>query len=112
MAIESLSPEAQAIIRRAIAFVATTHQLDGEFETRLGVERAEVAKVLMRWPAVDDHGDDAPVTVAINNALNELVNGMDLSAEEWRQIGTTRGEVEAAYAAWATARGWQSRGLR
>ena len=112
MAIESLSPEKQAIIRRALAFVATTHQLDGAFETRLGVERAEIATILMRWPAVDDRRDNAPVTLAINNALNELVNGMELSAADWRQLGTTRAEVEAAYAAWNTARGRPSTGHR
>jgi hypothetical protein len=29
----------------------------------------------------------APATVAFNNALNEVVHGLDLSAEDWRQLG-------------------------
>lgn len=112
MSVEALSSDTQTVIRRVLAFIATTTHLDGEFETRLGVERAELATVLVRWPALDDRRDDAPATVAINNALNEVVNGLDLSAEEWRQLGATRLEVEAAYSQWATLRGWSSTGLR
>ena len=112
MAVESLSSDVQAVIRRVLAFVSTTRQLDGEFETRLGVDRGDLAKILMRWPAVDDRSDDAPASVAISNALSEVARGLDLSAQEWRQIGVTRTEVEAAYAAWTTSRGWDSTGLR
>jgi hypothetical protein len=112
MAVESLSSDVQAVIRQVLAFVSTTRQLDGEFETRLGVNRGELAEVLMRWPAVDDRGDEAPATLAINNALNEVARGLDLSAEEWLQIGATRTEVEAAYAVWARSRGSEPTGLR
>jgi hypothetical protein len=112
MMVESLSPETQAIVRCVLAFIATTRQLDGEFETRLGVDRGELAATLMRWPAVDARADDSPSAVAINNALNEVVNGLDLSADEWRRLGATHAQVEFAYADWATVRGWKSTGLR
>ena len=112
MTVSSLSSDVQAVIRQALAFLSTTHQLDGEFETRLGVDRGELAEILMRWPAVDDRSDDAPATRAINNALNEVAHGLDLSAEELRQMGASRNDVEAAYAQWATSRGWNSTGLR
>jgi hypothetical protein len=52
MAVESLSPDAQAVIRRALAFISTTRQLDREFESRLGLDRGELAEVLCgggRW---------------------------------------------------------------
>ena len=54
----------------------------------------------------------APATVAINNALNEVVHGLDLSAEDWRRLGATRTEDGSAYAEWATSQGWDSTGLR
>jgi hypothetical protein len=109
MTVESLSPEAQAVVRAVLAFISTTRQLDGEFET-LGVDRRELAATLMRWPAVDDRADESPSVVAINNALNEVVNGLELSADEWRELGATRAQVESAYAEWATKRGWKSTG--
>ena len=110
--VERLSLEAQAVIRRALAFVTTTRELDGEFETRLGVDRRELADALLRWPAVDDRTDEAPATVAINNALNEVVNGLTLSPHDWARLGATREQVQRAYTEWAMARGWQSTGLR
>jgi hypothetical protein len=112
MTVAALSPNTQALIRRALVFIATTRHLDGEFETRLGIDRAELAAVLMRWPVVDDQADDAPAAVAINNALNEVVNGLDLSTDDWQQLGANRVAVETAYTEWATARGWSSTGLR
>ncbi len=109
--VERLSAETRAIIRRVLVFVSTTRELDGEFETRLGVDRREFAEALMRWPAVDDRADEAPATVAINNALNEVVNGLALSADDWTRLGATREQVQGAYVEWAAARGWRSTGL-
>ena len=54
----------------------------------------------------------APAAVAVNNALNEVVHGLDLSAEDWRQLCAILTEVESAYAEWATSQGWDSTGLR
>jgi hypothetical protein len=112
MAIESLTPETQTVVRRALAFVSTTRQFDDDFETRLGVDRSVFADILMRWPAVDDRDDGSLNAVAINNALNEVAHGLDLSADEWRQLGATRAQVRSAYVEWATSRGWHSNGLR
>ena len=112
MTVESLSPNTQALIRRTLAFIATTRHLDGEFETRMGVDRAELAAVLMRWPEVDDRADDSPAALAINNALNEVLNGLDLSVGDWDQLGASREQIKAAGAEWATQRGWESTGLR
>jgi hypothetical protein len=112
MAIEELNPATQTAIRRTLAFISTARHLDGEFETRLGVDRSDVAELLMRWPAVDDRYDESRAAIAINNALNEVVNALALSAEDWRGLGASRAEIAAAYAEWATRRGWSSTGLR
>jgi hypothetical protein len=112
MTIESLTLETQTVMPRVLAFVSASRQLDDDFETRLGVDRGVLAEILMRWPAIDDRDDDSPSVVSINNALNEVANGLDVSAEEWRQLGATRAQVESAYAEWLTSRGWQSTGLR
>lgn len=104
MTVESLSSDSQAVIRRVLAFISGTRLLDGEFETRLGVDRAHIAEALMRWPAVDDRADSSPGARAINNALNEVLNGMDLSEEDWLGLGATRSQAELAYAEWITSR--------
>ena len=112
MTIEWLTLETQTVMRRVLAFVSSTPQLDDDFETRLGVDRSVLAEILMRWPAVDDRGDNSPSVIGINNALNEVDHGLDLSTEEWLQLGATRAQVASAYAEWATSRGWRSTGLR
>ena len=110
--VEQLTTEEQELARRCLAYVADARALRHEFETRLGVTRAEAAEVLARWPAVDDREDDGPACVAINNALNEVANGLRLAPEDWRRLGTERAAVRAVLTRYATLRGWPSTGIR
>jgi hypothetical protein len=109
MTISFLTRETQIVMRRVLAFVLTTRTLeDDEFETRVGMDRRVLAEIVMRWPAVDDGDDATPSVVAINNALNEVANGLHLSAEEWQQLGAARAQVESAWVEWRASRGSES----
>ena len=99
-----LTASEQEIARRCLAFVVGSTELDGEFQTRLGVTRAEAAEVLMRWPPVDDGTNGAAAAAAIHNALNEVANGLRLHAADWRSIGATRPQVAACLERYAAVR--------
>ena len=101
MTFEFLSTKELEAVRGCLAFIARTPLLDGEFDTRLGISRPELAEIIMRWPAVS--GELAEL--AISNTLNELLNGLDLSAAEWDQVGSTRGEVSDLHRRWLSTEG-------
>ena len=112
MATESLTPDERALVRRCLALAVTTPELQGEFSTRLGVSRGQAAELLARWPAVDDRDDASTAAIAINNALNEVANGLRLSSADWAALAASREEVVRVYDRWAALRGWRSTGLR
>ena len=68
-------------IRECLSFVLHSDQLEGEFSTRLGVHEAEVSQILTAWPSLDL--GDLAVRLAVNNALNEVCNGLDISSADW-----------------------------
>jgi hypothetical protein len=110
--VEQLTPEERDLVRRCLAHVIGTPELDHDFQTRTGVSRAETAEVLMRWREVDDHDEDGPACLAINNALNEVANGLSLAPGDWHRLGAERAEVASVLARYATVRGWRSTGIR
>jgi hypothetical protein len=112
MPVRDLDPPDQALLRRCLEFILTTPQLDGEFETRLGVTPHDVHQLLAGWPRAEDDGDEAVPTVAISNALNEITHGLRVSADDERRIGSSRDAVQALYSRWARSRGWTVSGLR
>ena len=89
MGLETLPPNELELLRRCLAFIATTPLLEDEFETRLGISRSEVAAVLMRWPPKPDRITD----LAVHNTLNELLRGLELTPEDWNEINGTRSEI-------------------
>ena len=114
MALEMLSPDDQWIVRQALAAISQGAYLDdAAFSARIGVERAEIADMLARWPRVDDTRRDAPAGFAINNALNEICHGLRLAPDEWnRWFDVSRDAVAAVYRRWARLKGWNSAGTR
>lgn len=101
-----------ALLRRCMDFIAHTPALDGAFATRLGVDPSEFAKMLLRWPEGIENTESTPTTTGIHNALNEIVNGLHLSGSDLRQIGASRGAVQALWSRWATVRGLTPGDLR
>src|SRR5688572_16004708 len=106
MAVELLDKKDQTLMRRCLEFVRQTPHLEGEFQTRIGVAESEFDSLLSRWPEAADTGKESPATIAINNALNEIVHGLSLSKADLAMIGASRGAVQALYFRWAKAHGW------
>ena len=112
MAVKQLDRSDQALLRRCLEFILTTDQLSGAFATRLGVEPEEVGAILERWPDAGDDTEDSTGTIAINNTLNEIVNGLAISRDDERAIGSSRGGVQALYWRWAQSCGRSASDLR
>lgn len=111
MSLKSLTAPDREVVRRAMA--ATFRYFDADFHTRLGVWEHEMHALLSAWPEIEDSDDDGPASLAINNSLNDLLNGVGISEEEAREfIGVDRAEMRRIYKKWARARGWSSTGLR
>src|SRR5262245_58449406 len=107
-----LDGEDQGQIRRCLEFVISSPELEGEFTTRIGADASEVSQMLARWPEPLAAPDASIETVAINNALNEVVHGLHVSAADERSLGASRGAIQALYFRWAQSRGWAATGLR
>jgi hypothetical protein len=109
---EQLDREDQSQIRKCLEFVISSPELEGEFATRIGAEPSEVRGMLARWPDPLAASDGSVETVAINNALNEVVHGLHVSSADERWLGASRGALQALYFRWAQSRGWSATGLR
>ena len=112
MAAQQLDREDQRQISRCLEFVLSSSEFEGEFATRIGAEGSVVTDMLARWPEPLSAPDESSETVAINNALNEIVNGLHVSAADERSLGASRGAIQALYFRWALSRGWSAGGLR
>jgi hypothetical protein len=109
--LSALSDAEKQVVRRSIELACRV--LEDECHTRLGVTPTEIQGLLSSWPLVDDSRDDSPACLAINNSLNDLLNGVGISEAEARKtIGASPSEMERIYRKWAAARGWQSTGVR
>jgi len=72
-----------------------------EFHSRLGITRGELRAALERWPNLDDSVSDSADTLAVNNCLNEVCNGITIADEAWSQwFSVKRAAVKGAHQAW------------
>lgn len=111
MSLSSLDNKEKEVVRRAMA--ATFDYFTFDFGARMGLEPEEMTELLKRWPEVDDSDDTSSECLAINNALNDLLHGEGISEKEaLAKIGVDRTEMLRVYVKWATARGWDSTGVR
>ncbi len=105
MRVRDLPADQQEAIRECLRFVLESGELEGEFETRLGVTESEVRALLTSWPEIDDARNDSPAVVAINNAFNEVWNGVRVR-DGTRWFTHSAVEVRALYASWEEGRGF------
>jgi len=114
MALELLNADEQWVIRQALAALCHGRYLaDPELGERIGVERAELAAILARWPSVSDTRRDDPAGFAINNCLHEVCDGLEWDDDEWhRWFDVPRDRVAEVYRRWAMLKGWSSPGAR
>ena len=121
MAFEKLYEHEKKIVLQVMKLIlAEEKYIDNwEFQTRTGITRDELAQVIAEWPHLKDENDedskDNPDLVrilAINNSLNEVLNGIKVSEEDWvKWIEVPRNEVKRIYKAWVVHKGWKSTGL-
>jgi hypothetical protein len=102
MAIATLSQSEQAIVRRCIVAVLDGPFMDDpEFQTRLGIDRPTARAVVERWERLDCTPTDQDTQLVINNSMNEVVNGIRMSAAQWhRWIDVPRDDVDRTYRRW------------
>lgn len=114
MAVELLSPDEQWVLRQAVSAIARGELLsDDALTERIGADRDEVDALLARWPRVDDTRRDAPAGFIINNCLNEVCYGLDISDAEWnRWFDVSRERAAMVYRRWARLKGWSESGTR
>jgi hypothetical protein len=107
----ALTPEEYQVIRRSME--ATFCFFDADFQTRLGIPPDTMRSLLLAWPNIDDSKDESDACLAINNTLNDLLNGVGISdAEALELVGVTRAEMQRVYGKWASARGWGATGVK
>jgi hypothetical protein len=107
----ALTADERETIRRAME--ATFRFFDRDFQTRLGVTPEAMRDLLGDWPDVDDTPGDCDACLAIDNAMNDLLDGVAISDRQAREsIGVDRAEVLRVYRKWTHNRGWSSTGLR
>ena len=114
MTFERLSEKDKRIVRECMNAIVDGPFLDDfEFETRIGVDREEMRRILRTYPDLEDDNDESPTAICINNSLNEVSYGLPFSDDEWSAWFTvTRSEIQEVYKAWARQRGWTSTGPR
>ena len=106
----TLTPEECQVVRRTME--ATFRFFDVDFQTRLGIPPDTMRSLLLAWPNIDDSNDDSDACLAINNSLNDLLNGIGISdAEALEVVGVTREEMHRVYRKWAASRGWDRTGV-
>lgn len=70
------------------------------FAVRLGFERESLKEILGSWPLPDDSADGL-VSLAINNCMNEVCYGINISDRHWNVWFTrSRQEVEVTFSKW------------
>jgi hypothetical protein len=113
MSIVQLTDDEREVVRQCLVALRDGEFLDADdIGARIGVEVEAYDALVAAWPSVDDTDDASDATLTINNALNEVCNGVYISDPQWAQWFTfTREMVRSTYRAWARARGWSATGV-
>jgi len=96
MALDHLSPDDLEVVRQCLlATVGGPFLPDWEFQTLMGLTRAEITDIATSWPS------DERQFVAVNNALNNLLGYPHKQHNEWTQyISVNPTEVAQVLARW------------
>jgi hypothetical protein len=114
MAFAELSPSEQQIVLQCMKAIADGPEIeDWEFQTRLGIVRPSLRRIISLWPAIDDSSDNSDEFLAINNCLNEVCHGLKLPDTEWRKwFAQPKDEIIKTYNKWLRLRGCSPGGIR
>lgn len=107
MAFDKLDRDEQNIVLECMtAILKGPYIEDPEFRTRLGIDRAELNEVISAYPNLDDDFDESIASLAINNCLNEVINGLSIPRSEWNKwFSKTKEGVQKTYVKWAKLKG-------
>jgi len=113
MAFSSLSEAEKETVHQCLTAILNGRFIeDWEFSTRLGLDRDALRRILGSWPQLDDTAE-GPVRLAINNCMNEVCHGVNISPAEWDTWFTVPYEdVKVTYFKWAKLVGYSSSGIR
>jgi hypothetical protein len=105
MALTDLQPDEILIIGRALAALAEGELIEAwEFHSRLGIDLDHFRTMLSSWPNWDDSENHSLERLAINNALNELVNGVHVKENISQDVfGVDGEELANIYERWASS---------
>lgn len=103
--------ERDTIRRCLVAMVDGPFIEDWEFHTRIGVDRQKLRLILSEWPYLESNIEES-TQVAINNCMNEIVNGVRISPAEWNKWFVVPKEVvQRTYRKWCALNS-QSPGIK
>ena len=113
MGIADLSVEELKIIGLSIRAMVDGPFLDSdEFNIRVGLPKDRTAELMHNWPNLDDSLDSDDVTLMINNCLNEVSFGPEMTEQQCTSLtGVTRDDVRHVYEKWALSKGWNWTGI-
>lgn len=111
--LEELSRQEQDVILQCMTVILKGAYIDNfEFQTRLGIDSAELAEVIKAWTNIDDTDETSAAYLAINNCMNEVCYGVDIPLNEWpKWFNISREEIEKVYTKWAKLKGRSSTGV-
>jgi len=114
MAFAELSPSEQQIVLQCMKAIADGSEIeDWEFQTRLGIVRPSLRRIISLWPAIDDSSETSDEFLAINNCLNEVCHGVKIPASEWQKwFAQPIDEIIKTYYKWLRLQGLASGGIR
>lgn len=101
-----LTEREQDVIRQCMNTIFKSPYIDNpEFETRLGIDRKALQKVMQCWPDLNDSDEHSVVFLAINNCLNEICYGIDISPSDWALwFDASIEDVRAVFEKWCRIR--------
>jgi hypothetical protein len=106
MLLLQMSGTHQSVVHNCIRAILDGPYLDdAECHPRIGLWRNDLRSILARWPNLDDSDPDSDDTLAINNCLNEVCYGIQMSEDEVvATIGVSRDEVQRVFQTWKAGR--------
>jgi hypothetical protein len=113
MALEQLPSNSKEVVFQCMKAILNGPFIDDfEFHARLGIDRETLKSILSRWPNLDDSEDSSDESLAVNNCLNEVCYGLDISEGEWSKwFNVARTEIERVYKEWASKRARRASGI-
>jgi hypothetical protein len=114
MAFKDLPKTEQALVLQCMKAIVDGDAIkDSEFQTRLGITRPVVRRIISQWPDIDDRVEDSDEFLAINNCMNEVCHGIRMTPEEWAERFTVpKDTILRAYDNWLTLAGQTRGGIR